>query len=195
MPQIQKPEVGKALQRALGLEGASPTPTLSPELVATIPAEDATLPEFWDPNEKRLAGGYISQAAGGAGTYSLGALINPSDSGIIAILESCAAWSGASVTSVLYRIIPDTTYSVTGYGYYRDTRYQGQSRCGLYAAAPAVLPGQTIGVLPVTTNAIVRYEHPVVIGPGDALIAGVNVANTSLYIAFQWRERIASFHV
>lgn len=193
MPQIQNTFIGRSLQRLLGLEGSSPIPTVSPELVGVVQADDASLPEFWDPNEKRIAGGFAAQAAGGAGTYSLVALVNPANSGILATMVHCAFWASAGA-SIYIRTMPSSGYTPTSYGYYRDTRVGGRARCGLYSAAPIVLPGNNVaGRYYTTTLPVPVFDHPIVIGPGDAVIIGSSTANLTISASILWRERLAKF--
>jgi hypothetical protein len=80
MNDIQRPEIGQALVRFLGIREANPAPTLNPEVQPVILVGDLTLPI--EPNVVRQASGFSFSAAA-AGQISSVQLWNPTTSGVL----------------------------------------------------------------------------------------------------------------
>lgn len=134
------------------------------------------------------------QANGGVGTFGAGQLFNPAASGKILILTA-VHWASSSTDTPLWGLGNIAFPSGIGTEFFRDTRK------GLTARPSGQVRRRATGVLATATgqtrllaNTDLRLENTngvAVLAPGTGFEIGSTTANTSNFMTFYWRERVA----
>jgi len=187
-----------AYKAALGMkDGQEGVERLSESLVGVI--DLWRHPEFAQLRGERLCGG-MRTAGAVVAEFSGVALGNPAGSGMIAVVEACAARVATLGQITQLEIGIDATFLATlttsGSGFVRDRR-------GLTSTASRLLirtgtdAAATLGQLLETNSPTVAEVQipwlmpPVILAPGDGLLMIHQTTNTALTGIFRWRERLA----
>lgn len=183
--------INRILEKRFGVQSA-PAPYLASELFP-----------FYDPlgdiqnlflGNIRACHGYLSELAGGAGTYAEVGLVNPSGSGILVVVRKFrirasgaqnVTWGSAG-----------TLQAINVFGYPRDFRFQlsARTQAGIYGRNTGVSSTLTysMGSRAVGTTADSEVDDEIVLGPGTQLSVLSGQANNSLTVSFDWEERAAT---
>lgn len=164
-----------------GIDGENPIPTVA-ELVPVCIIEGERFELRFPGNEFSFVGG-VAVAAGGAGNASNIALLNPSNSGVLVVVEKIDAsilWSiGAVAESVILASYTQAPANVIT----RDFRGFG-SAAQIWTRNNAV---------PVTERArmhgIGLNEIEFAIAPGQAMVIWGTALNVATEGSYVWRER------
>lgn len=192
--EIQIGRYNAILHKLLGISEGAPAPSLAPDIFASIILE-SDRPEFHFLAGQRLAIGARSEAAGGAGTYSGVALINPSGSNLVVVLTR--VWNSVG-TSRRVNIRLGSDYSgFTTAGSLRalvDTRFGVAATtkpAGLIGGQASASPaGPNVGGQYTFNNVGMQFDVPIVLAPGTFVHFSDATANEAMYLNFAWRERV-----
>lgn len=190
--EIQTGRLNAILHKLLDMKEGAPAPTLAPDIFSMM-ALEVDRPEWKFLGGERECISFYSLAAGGAGTYGSMCVVNPADSGIIAVTGW--VWNVTGATRTLNIRVGNAT--LVGYSYsgaYRglvDTRFgilgTDKPTTRLYYLATASPHGATISRCKLADAQKEKLEF--VLGPDTALCVDDTVANEGLALSFTWRER------
>lgn len=169
------------LRAAYGIDGENPIPTVA-ELVPVVIMEGERFELRFPGNEFSYIGG-VAVAAGGAGNASNIALLNPTGSGQLVVVEKIDAsilWSiGAVAESVILASYTQAPANVIT----RDFRGFG----------PAAQIWTRNNAVPVTERARMHgvglNELEFCIAPGQAMVVWGTALNVATEASYVWRER------
>lgn len=184
--------LNQALAKRLGMQTASPSPSVSPEIMAGLTLENDR-PE-WGYLKGEVLGSARAAQVAVAAQFSFGALSNPTGSNLIVVIEKievqCPAGSAA-----IFRVRPVGSVAGTPVTpQVRDTRWIIGTGAARTAANMSVGTAAGLGLEAPFAWAEVgsRYEYnrPVILRPGSSCVIELGTANVGCNnFAFHWRER------
>jgi hypothetical protein len=146
--------------------------------------------------EEKLVGYSIASAAV-AGELSAAALVNPTSSGKLIVVERVTTRQGG-VASVFLASATEAviaaTLALVGNGEVADTRWTRTTTGVFYTGSdPAVVSLNSVDRILSIANEDVAFPIglPFILSPGFGLLANDTAANTILYSNWRWRERRA----
>lgn len=198
MTEIQGGRWDNLLRRLFPVKGGSIAPALAPEIQPHVSVQDF-LPEMHYLVGEKLGMGWMARAAS-AGNYGVIQLVNPDDSGVLAIIEEMQA--SRYVAAGLIYVKWDNTGTASGGGKAvnaRDARWNGgvcdapsteECTCGVYGADVAASPGSVIWEhYGATVEHYFLSCTPLVIPPGNRVTITTSAQNTAIRGGYIWRER------
>lgn len=190
MPEIQSPDPGRKLQERYNLTGGSPSPFLSPEIVPVTLVDDLTGFDVLEATFERPAFIWISHS-GTVPNVPIIRFVNPTDSGVLAIVEKFTVSSSLGSVVTVQRFA--TTISGTsGARRWRDSRLSGQPICQFATATdlPAVILDMQFRMVAAANPSLQDFFLlPEVLSPGFMLDFRSGTANDVLDLAMWFRER------
>lgn len=144
--------------------------------------------------------GWENSPAGVAGEMSGAAIVNPTGSGNLIVVENITAYaSGAVIAFLLQYTLEATivaTFGLSAAPVLKDTRWAGKvlGRAQFYMGSdPAPLATRNIELIVAAANVTERFNSglPFVLGPGYGLIVQGSAVNTGFVVSFGYRERKA----
>lgn len=186
---IGQPRWGEGIRRLLGIEGAQGIATVMPELVPVhIAVPDG--PEVAALRQERLCVGNLSLSAGGAGTFGKAGLVNPANSGVLAILEALGVQADAGGLYTV-RVGTGSFGAAGGNIAFRDGRWGFGSTRIPSCSVNFLVDNTSFGVVALEQIATQVQWIPIsfVLAPGDTVhVMGAD--NAVIRVNFAWRERI-----
>lgn len=192
MNEIQTGRYSDLLHKLLGITEGSPTPTLAPDLIATL-ALEVDRPEWAYLGNERLCWGTVTPTPA-AGERSLVQIHNSQASGLLVVVEGIELAAGANLTFVLGHL--DTlasgggaTVGTTGF---RDARYPRNvaASARVYSDEGAALAlDRTMGNVRVLADTSKYVPLNLVLTPGAGFGAMTFTVATAFTGSFWWRER------
>jgi hypothetical protein len=203
--------IERKVRAILGVAGSAILPDIG-DYVGGLVTIEADRPEWGFAGGEARYGWHVAAAAGGAANISVLAVVNPVDSGYMAIVEDLfAATILAQNNLFLLSWLASSVFTGGGSGQ-RDTRQRDKQGAlpqftgavrftGRNDAAPAVLVGNGLGLLtPIRVPggaaepSVGRLAKPVMIEPGFALVASpvsvdllTNILNLGISGSAMWR--------
>jgi len=183
---IGRPQLGNAFARVFGLDDINTIGSVAPEVMPVLSL--AERPEYWQLLGGRLMSVYAEVGAL-AGAQGCVALVNPTNSGILVIVED--ALTDASCTWGANS--GDPAIAAAAAGFNRDLRNaSGGGSAGIRGAAvrvetdaEAVPPLVSMGYVPLVTLTPIDLIVP----PGFYFMLTVIAQNSALRSQIRWRER------
>jgi hypothetical protein len=178
--------IGRKLQRALGLDDASPLHSVGPELVPVSICQDLTSPLEHDAADLRLCVGTASMGAV-VGEYSHAQLFNPAGSGVVSYVDALIVGSGAAdIISVVEYDVALTTADQAGF---RDRRIAGAPACTCRRATNVAQLGTDRALIDVPASEGILIPWTGVLKEGQGLAVHSETVNQSLRLIVYWAER------
>ena len=193
MALINRPMYEQFGARHLGVKGPGALTQLEEGVMGTLPLDMSSDPAYWYIQGIRSFSGFVSEAAGGAGTYGkIGlSLEDASDPVLVRILGVwISAPSGTSEIQI-FRVARTSFSSDPGvYGYGTDTRIpEGQhSQAIMINSADGLAPGQRLATIELGLNQFLPYGLPLIISPTQSIYFLDSTANETFEVTISWVE-------
>lgn len=192
MPEIQNPDIGRKLQRRLGLTGQSPTPFLSPEIVAVILADDLRGLDIQEVGFLRNCDAWTTTGATAlnAGRHSI---VNPLGSGVLATVEDVVISTDINMLLEIGMFTAEAANSFLTRRF-RDSRISGTPACGFLQET--LTPATTTNRYSInsgvqgTKDQVQPFTLGWVLSPGFELKIEAGVNNQPMIISWRWSERL-----
>lgn len=187
MSEIQIPDIARKIARRFGIDGYSPAPTLAPEIVPVVTVADLGDATEEDTGFQRACISNTQQAAV-AGEYSHTMIFNPTDSGVICMVEAVIASLSAAGTIRWGRYASELTTGLSAY--FRDIRIRGAPAIRPSRDSDAAALGSTYGSAQVATAAdSVQIPLDFKLPEGYGLVMRPAAVNVELNVCWFWQER------
>lgn len=194
MPDIQVADVGRKLRDRYRLTGPPPAPFLGPELVPVVLVDDLTGLDVYDRAFLRPAVAWDTQTSGanpGVNDSAVIQFVNPTNSGVLAVLEFGVFGNPTSAGEITITGPTSTSNSPDKAAFWRDSRLDGTPVCGTrgfnQGISLKVVPRYYISSPGETPQD--RVELPWVLEPGFALFFVLDHASSTVQASIYWRER------
>lgn len=201
MNDVQVGRYAQALHKLLEMSEGAPTPTLAPELFAMLGLE-VDRPEWEFLKGGKLCTGYGVEA-GAAGVLSIVAMVNPSGSNTLAVIDRIEATSPD--TYLKFCLAFHTTFSAfdsDGVSRPIDTRdgigglgYARYPTCQILTDQRATISQTVVRIYPKASDRANTYntfvwDHPIVLIGGCGIGIEPGSVNVQTSATFWWRERV-----
>lgn len=193
---IQRGDLLQRLTRGLEIKGVgSPVLNLDPSLVPVVMLEDLTQQSEWVTTKDRI--GMIGlQVAANATEVSGSALVNPTGSGIIVVVDQLVVSLGTSSFVGIHRTtqaVIEGTYAASSQGFWADPRNAGFTTCvERHGSDPGIGSATCMAELRVGSSNPYELNRSSAFAPilreGDALLVEHRTINLLLGVAWRWRE-------
>lgn len=190
--QLQQTRYDQLIRRAGGLiGGGSKVSSVIPELFPVLELENTT-PELLALSGWRTAW-QSTERPGNVATVSTSQLINPEDSGIIAVLTSL--WVNISVAGAFQMQNTEALLANNPIGgLFRDARFGVPRNTALQvdsADGPTIGAGARFRLQPDLNFKVADENGLVVITPGTEFSLSTTSVNIIMTVNYFWRERVA----
>lgn len=193
---IQRPDLQQRLTRGLSIVGEkSPARTLDPTVQAVVMLEDLTRggTPFDQPVDRR-AGTSSGPIAAVAGEIALALVVNPANSGLVAVLDTISWWGDATCEFIIGRF-QNTGIALVAPGDYYDLRHGPNSPVEVWGGtnAASVVTAELARLKGNSTGAGYTWSNlpPIVLSPGEAAGLEMVTANVRCGASFAWLEYTA----
>lgn len=193
MNEIQVGRYSDILHKLLGITEGSPTPTLAPDLIATV-ALESDRPEWAYLGNERLCWGQVTPLPV-AGERSQVSIHNVTANSIV-VVERVWITTGANLTFFMGHLDtpPSGGGAALGNFGFRDSRWQRGNQvtaANVYSAVGAAITNDADFMLRrVPANQENYFELPIVLTNGFGLGIMTFTTATSFSAGFLWRERV-----
>lgn len=193
--EIQSGRINAVLHKLLNISEGSPSPSLATDVFPTITVE-SDRPEWHFLSGAKLVSAYATKAAA-VGENGIVALVNPTNSGVIAVTELMSGWGGAGGVNLYPIAAVSTVTALTAGGthYVRDLRFTDvtgsffeRGTCKLYYGNLSPI-SPSVHYVQQVANVTWSVTVPWVLPPGTAILWRMAGTNLALTVNYTWRER------
>lgn len=195
MTLIQRSRFADSLTRFFGLNSSNPAPELGSQILPTINVLDADPALFYLRSEK-LCTGSDFQGPPGGGNYSWVGLLNPTGSGLLAIVDTLYMYASVATDLVLHVGPAAVGPGTLGIRRATDLRWTNMTPvCTVngvsQATDPFTLPATATKYYTLAAGEKLTVPSPrIILTPGNTLWIGAGVVATPIIMCtFDWRER------
>lgn len=190
MNQIQGGKWDEFMRRLFPVKDRSIAPVMGSELNPMVMVQEWE-PELYALRGERLYAATEIASAGGAATFNLMQIDNPTGSGTIVIIEGFSMVDTSGVRSFQTFVTPPVAIAGLGDPVARDSRFDTRRPTGIVGlnAGALVTVTRRTGTYLVGTSDSLLITTPHVITPGFAFVIQDGTQNQADRITVWWRER------